>query len=128
MFDWNQYLLLAEKLFYLRKNEEFLGLKDACLRSAISRAYYAVFCVARNYLIDKKGIEIPKQDTHKFVREIFIESAIREEKIVGESIKQLWGKRKMADYEGSLTVTEGETEFCLKKAKDTLSLIMGFSK
>lgn len=67
-------------------------------------------CVARNYLIDKKGIEILKQDTHKFVREIFIESAIREEKIVGESIKQLWGKRKMADYEGSLTVTEGETE------------------
>ncbi len=128
MFDWNQYLLLAEKLFYLRKNEEFLGLKDACLRSAISRAYYAVFCVARNYLIDKKGVRIPKEDTHKFVREIFINSAIREEKIVGESIKQLWEKRKKADYDGFLTVSEAETEFCLQKAKSMLSLIRGFKK
>lgn len=121
-------MLLAEKLFYLRKNEELQNLKEACLRSAISRAYYSVFCMARNYLIDKKGVSIPKEDTHKFVREKYIKSAIREEKIVGEGIKQLWEKRKKADYDGYLTVSEGETEFCLRKAKDTLSLIIRFSQ
>ena len=43
-FDWSQYLVLAEALATQPDNE-------AALRSAVSRAYYAAFCSAREYLL-----------------------------------------------------------------------------
>lgn len=42
-FDWDNYYDLAESL---RTSQE-----EACLRSAISRVYYSVYCQARNYMI-----------------------------------------------------------------------------
>lgn len=128
MFDWNQYLLLAEKLFYLRENEEFNGLKEACLRSALSRAYYAVFCIARNYLIDKNGVRIPKEDTHKFVHMRYVNSLTKEEKKVGENLKQLWKKRKKADYDDPSIIWDDDVDFSLRIARDTLSLIRCINK
>ena len=44
-FDWSQYLLLAEALAEQKDNE-------AALRSAVSRAYYAAFCLAREHLLN----------------------------------------------------------------------------
>ena len=43
-FDWSQYLVLAEELAEQPGNE-------AALRSAVSRAYYAAFCLAREHLL-----------------------------------------------------------------------------
>jgi hypothetical protein len=48
MFDPRQYLSLAENVLAARADE-------AALRSAVSRAYYAAFLVAREY-IDDRGI------------------------------------------------------------------------
>ena len=44
-FDWSQYLVLAEALAEQPGNE-------AALRSAVSRAYYAAFCLARAHLLN----------------------------------------------------------------------------
>ena len=43
MFDWADYLTLAQELATRRSDE-------AALRPAVSRAYYAAFCQARNVL------------------------------------------------------------------------------
>lgn len=43
-FDWREYLTLAKFL----KNTNEID-REAALRSAVSRAYYAAFCHARNY-------------------------------------------------------------------------------
>jgi hypothetical protein len=48
-FDWYQYLALAE---YLYDNCDTFPNREACLRAAISKAYYAAFCSARNYARD----------------------------------------------------------------------------
>ena len=44
-FDWADYLQLAEAL---ARNPALPGPEEAALRSAISRAYYATYCSARD--------------------------------------------------------------------------------
>ena len=83
-FDWQSYISLAEELLELSQRK---SLEEACFRSAISRSYYGVFCIARNFL-KKKGISIPPIDTHKFVREHYMNSSIVIEKKIGENMKR----------------------------------------
>ena len=58
-FNWNDYLDLAEEL--KERNES-----EAALRSAISRAYYAVFCQVRDNL-KEEGVQLPEREIHRFV-------------------------------------------------------------
>lgn len=76
MFDWEEYLELAK--FLNRRDDE------ASKRSAISRAYYASFCVARNWLMaNHPEFSIPHTAAaHKVVWDKFRESS--------EEKKQRW--------------------------------------
>jgi uncharacterized protein (UPF0332 family) len=47
MFDWSDYLDLANELAGDIASQTT---EEAKLRSSVSRAYYAAFCKARNYL------------------------------------------------------------------------------
>lgn len=49
-FEWKQYLDLARELSQPTTSDA--GTQEARLRSAVSRAYYAAFCHARNYSRD----------------------------------------------------------------------------
>ena len=41
---------------------------EARLRASISRAYYAAFCNARNYMINKDDNQFPQRhDNHKYL-------------------------------------------------------------
>ena len=56
-FVWSDYLDLAKELLGSAVGSP---IEEAKLRSAISRAYYAVFNEARNYLVlNKPGLIIP---------------------------------------------------------------------
>lgn len=48
-FSWKDYYILAGQL---KQQAADSPQQEAYLRSAISRAYYASFCLARNYLRD----------------------------------------------------------------------------
>lgn len=56
MFDWNDYFLLAQKL---KENSSNSKIQNACLRSAISRAYYAAYNKASDFA-KKDGFQIPE--------------------------------------------------------------------
>jgi hypothetical protein len=56
-FDWSQYLNLAKEL---ADRETTPAERDARLRDAINRSYYAAFILARNYLPDLEGYSLPK--------------------------------------------------------------------
>ncbi len=60
MFRWADYLDLAEELV---QRGESGSLSDACMRSAISRAYYAALLTARNWLREEMGVEV-SDDAH----------------------------------------------------------------
>lgn len=99
-FDWRLYVQLADELIGYQRTST---LQEAYLRSAISRSYYGVFCIARNFLISK-GVTISRVNTHKFVREQYWNSTDRAEKKIGKDLLGLWQERKDADYEDFATV------------------------
>jgi RNA-splicing ligase RtcB len=51
-FDWREYLNLARQLAGLQGSDYS---QEAVERSAVSRAYYAAFCWARNYAEKNRG-------------------------------------------------------------------------
>ena len=63
-FDWYEYLVLAWQLLGGRG---FRAIPEALERAAISRAYYAAFIIARNYLQDVQGDQIGRRDAHQYV-------------------------------------------------------------
>lgn len=66
-FDWREYLALAMRL---ASGGGVTDCKEAADRSAVSRAYYAAFCVARNYAVGNLGFR-PKgnANVHRELRE-----------------------------------------------------------
>lgn len=98
MFNWQEYLSLADEL--AKRPDE------ASKRSAVSRAYYAIFHSARVWL-ENKGTRVPRDGTgHQFVWEEFerIGSAARSRNHthVGQTGDRLRRERALADYEANV--------------------------
>lgn len=98
-FDWKQYLDLARELAQPTASDP--GQREARLRSAISRAYYASFCHARNYSRNwLKFVPDHTADDHGRLK-----AHLRVGKRHGIALKldQLRQWRNDADYQDSLT-------------------------
>lgn len=106
-FNWLDYLSLAENLVnevssLLKQSNNSSdstnnsSLDEAKLRCAISRAYYSVFCLARNYLRDvEEDYEIRKWKEygirpHQYVIGKFQESNKRNYKTIGINLERFY--------------------------------------
>ena len=113
IFDWAKYLVLAEELA-MRSSDE------ASLRSAVSRAYYAAFCIARNRLL-QEGEEIPKTgEAHTTVWTKYRFSAQKHLKDVGTTGDRLRRSRNKADYDDELPDISAMVEDAIAKARRLL--------
>lgn len=115
-FDWESYIQLADKLIF---SQEKADLQEAYLRSAMSRCYYGVFCIARDHLI-AENVPIPRIDTHKFVRESYQRSSSNVERKIGDDLRRLWATRKDADYDGEVNIDFKRAKTALDLSKRTL--------
>ncbi|MBM3253946.1 MAG: HEPN domain-containing protein [Candidatus Omnitrophica bacterium] len=115
-FDWKLYIQLADELITYQRTASF---QEAYLRTAISRSYYGVFCIARNFLTTK-GISIPPINTHKFVREQYLSSQDKVERKIGDSLNRLWRRRKDADYEDEATIDINRAKTAYQMALRTM--------
>jgi uncharacterized protein (UPF0332 family) len=96
-FSWRDYLSLANELSGRRARPYS---PDARSRAAISRAYYAAFIEARNFLRDRDGISVPNDGSvHNFVISSFRASSQRQRVIIGEHLERLRSYRNYADYQ-----------------------------
>jgi hypothetical protein len=95
-FDWSEYLNLANALAGPTSNP---STDEAQLRSAISRAYYANYCIARNHLREKEAHTIPWADAHKYVIDQFRNSPDRARRDLGNDLNRLKISRHLADCE-----------------------------
>lgn len=118
-FDWSQYLNLAK---------EFLGQltpptnQEAKMRSAISRAYYAAFISARNYLQETEGLSIPKTaDAHKYVVQQFKQSSETERQNIGRNLEKLRRDRNEADYNNSVPELFKISKIAVKRSQRVMS-------
>ena len=117
-FDWSQYLNLAK---------EFLGQptppasQEAKMRSAISRAYYAAFMSARNYLQETEGYSIPTTaDAHKYVLQQFKQSSDRERQNIGRNLENLRRDRNAADYKHNVPDLFKISKIAVKRSQRVL--------
>jgi uncharacterized protein (UPF0332 family) len=116
MFDWAEYFELAKEL--AQRQDE------ASQRSAISRAYYAAFCSARNRL--RGQIVIPQtSEAHSMVWNQFQESPAREQRQIGQLGRRLRHARTEADYDDSVPELPKVVENAIATAGKLLSILRG---
>ena len=109
-FHWIEFLRLAKEL--IRRSDE------ASLRSGISRAYYGVFCIARN----RMGLKsYKKPDVHRTVISHYQSSSNLHEKYVGRILDELRREqRNDADYDQDKVINHGLAQRIILKAENAL--------
>lgn len=106
-FDWKKFIEFAEELHQQKSEEAF--------RTAISRAYYSVFCTLRNL----KGFEkYTKSDVHSKVIGTLRTSQDKDEQWIGKTLDSLRKERNLADYNGEKLVDEETSQRCILKAEE----------
>jgi uncharacterized protein (UPF0332 family) len=126
-FDWSEYLTLAKVL----AGQDARPSKESGLRTAISRAYYAAFCKARNFLRDKdKDPQIStlgaySADVHGHVIHEFRDKrrnrGIKDRQTIGEKLQWLRKERNRADYDDTHQNLSNITRTALSYAEDIIS-------
>ena len=90
-FDWLLYLEVAEHLV-ARDGEGYW-------RSAVSRAYYAVFCATRDALEERRGVRFPQTgDAHGEVVRALRGDRATSVSDMGRGLDRLRRLRNRADY------------------------------
>lgn len=95
-FDWGEYLDLAQALL-----QPVAGVTpEAALRCAMSGAYYAAFCHARNYARDHHGfVSAHDPSDHLLVRDHYSRQGMHG---VARILSQLRQWRNLCDYSDTL--------------------------
>lgn len=127
-FDGSEYLNLATELAASSSDSDDV---EAKLRSAVSRAYYAVFCLSRNYLRDiEKDPRLSRKNSsdineHQYVAEEFIfhKSKNKEMIKIGENLSRLRELRNKADYADTIFNLPKDVNYALKLAQNIMSVL-----
>lgn len=119
-FDWSEYLDLAKELASVATTAN----KEAKLRSAISRAYYAAFIRARNHLRDREGQPIPRtSDAHSYVSHLFESSPDVVRQSLGGKLVRLRRFRRQADYVDAFPGLSGITLIALRISEEVITTL-----
>jgi len=113
-FDWSEYLSVAKHLQQHESNRNFSA--EAGLRSAISRAYYAAFCHARNFAQQYQDFKptAGPQD-HKLLRKHFIQI---QQTSIASNLNELRQWRNKCDYNNSVENLDQLIEAAIQRAED----------
>jgi uncharacterized protein (UPF0332 family) len=137
-FNWAEYLELAKELADITstissdsETDSKPRISEAKLRSSISRAYYAAFCIARNYLRDvlhePRLSKARTGDTneHQFVADEFRYNKSKNKKMIeiGNDLGRLRQSRNKADYDDTIYTLEKDMKFSLKIAQNIIEKI-----
>lgn len=113
-FDWEDFLKVAE---ILHEGASEGSLHEAMYRIAISRAYYAVFCIARNRKL-AEGLKISHTDNpHELVINAYKGSENHYERLIGNELSRLRKWRNRADYEDEIERVANLSSQAVKDAR-----------
>lgn len=121
-FDLADYLDLAEDILKLSKAGQ--GEDNAYIRCCISRAYYSVYCIARN-VKGFKGYSV--KDPHSALINAYKTSRSNHKKTdhrIGGHLANLKRLRISADYHEEHTLTKDDAKDGVEKAKICLKLLV----
>jgi uncharacterized protein (UPF0332 family) len=120
-FNWADYFTLAVTI---SKNPSGLGPKEAALRSAVSRAYYAAFCASRNLVRDRGEFKPTRTGKdHRLVKEHFRKSPAKNRQQIAAWLDRLHIDRNEVDYEDMITNPEALARFSVINARKVLDAL-----
>jgi hypothetical protein len=98
-----------------------LAPEEACWRAAISRAYYAVYGVARLRARDQEGLRLPPAaEAHQRVITHYRHGASPLHRAIGDSLRQLRSARNRADYDDQLVRPLALAQFAVRRARQVV--------
>ena len=98
-FEWHKFLEFADTV--CKKATDFPD-AEAVYRTATSRAYYAAYCEARNF-VAKKDRQTFHSNAHQQLQDYLITHQHPDRQKLGRHLKALHQFRLKADYEGELS-------------------------
>jgi uncharacterized protein (UPF0332 family) len=110
-FDWRDFINLARIL--LRNDQE------AYLRTSIGRAYYGVFCIARN----KKGFNGQTRNVHQTVINAFKNSNDLLNQKIGKNLDELRWARVKSDYQEDKVIKKSYAERMVSLSENILKIL-----
>lgn len=117
-FDWREYLALAR---YIHTQSGSGFSLEASSRSAVSRAYYAAFCQARNYAQQHLGyVSTRSAKDHEDVRQYFRQSRRLQ---IASDLDRLRQWRNQCDYNDNVPNLSQMLMSAMQRAEDTLSAL-----
>lgn len=107
-FEWQYYLRLAQRLYSelqgSSNGDTFSSHEtEALCRTVVSRAYYAVYCLARNYAQEHDGYESHGNDHRELQNHFTQNTSLKLKCRIGNQLRQLHQSRIKADYFDELT-------------------------
>jgi uncharacterized protein (UPF0332 family) len=116
-FEWREYLTLARDI---DSKTAPTCCDEARWRAAVSRAYYAAFCTARDYLIECGEISHLRRDEPKLHQEVpakYTSSNDGRRKDVGRWLREMRTERNRCDYDESVPDLRDAARQALTKSK-----------
>ena len=111
IFDWQEFLHFARQIY-----------RELECRIGISRAYYAAYHAARNYLLElipdfSSGIG---ESSHQAVINEFLRMKDKYRRQIGNEIRRLRARRVRADYDSNCYNRRGEIGNALSELKTAI--------
>jgi uncharacterized protein (UPF0332 family) len=134
-FSWISYFKLSLELAGIKDVSELLNISkinnqqsEAHLRASISRAYYAAFCIARNYLrddLDDPRLRKQNNDVneHKYVADELTNSRDKILAKAGKDLSRLRIYRNQSDYDDNVKNILSTAEMSIRLADNIIKAI-----
>lgn len=125
--DWNDYLKIAKEVYSKRDS---LASEEACCRSAISRAYYAVYNIAAiRQRTKERGLRPLSQGSHQNLIAYYRNHRDRKRVKIGLELDRILDIRVFCDYQYSKTrvsISDYPTQaaYTLRDTEKLIAMIM----
>lgn len=120
MFDWKLYLELARELNGRPSGD---WLYEAALRSAVSRAYYAVFCALREYAMQWLGFAPTRTGADHLDLSSFLQQQGGDWEEVADMLDELRRWRNLCDYNNRVRRLATLTAEAIRTADDIFAVL-----
>ncbi len=121
-YNWFDFLKLAEALV---ADPQSHGPREAVLRSAISRAYYAIHCSARCLVRqDPHGPRLRGNGTdHRVIIEYLQGSSDSRRQSIGAKLDRLHHNRIWVDYRNTVTALPSKADVSVRDARQMAEML-----
>ncbi|ADI02723.1 MAG TPA: hypothetical protein GXX39_08975 [Syntrophothermus lipocalidus] len=123
MFDWGEYLVLAQYLANFDDRDVSVS-REAITRTAISRAYYAIFGLAQDYAKQYLGFTPyakKRNSPHRDLIDFYKRINKPQFRIMANDIRRLRDWRNKCDYEANAKICLEDVETALTIAQKILN-------